>query len=108
MKVVVSEILNSSIAAFHNEGLKVFDLLETAIKAKEEIILSFAGINRCSTQFLNASIGKIYLLYNPTEVDRLLSIDTAQLIHLSEKILDVKENAINSKEYDSLIENAIS
>ncbi|NLU96305.1 STAS-like domain-containing protein [Chitinophaga sp. Ak27] len=108
MKIVVSEILKSPIAAFHNEGLEVFSALEQAFKSHQLMEISFEGINRCSTQFLNASIGKMYLLFDPKQIDNLLKINFASLPHLAEKIEEVKENAINSKEYDSLIENAIA
>lgn len=106
MKAIVKNIIQSSIAAFHNEGLQVFPYLETAYKNKEHIEVSFEGIERCATQFLNASIGKMYLQYDPTVLDALITYDYANLHHLAEKIDEVKDNAINSKEYDSLIENA--
>lgn len=106
MKAVVKDIIQSSIAAFHNEGLQVFPYLETAYKNKEHIEVSFAGMERCATQFLNASIGKMYMQYDPTVLDALISYDYANLPHLSEKIEEVKDNAIHSKEYDSLVENA--
>jgi len=106
MKAVVKNIIQSTIAAFHNEGLQVYSFLEKAYDKKEHIEVSFEGIDRCATQFLNASIGKMYMQYDPTVLDALISYDYANLPHLASKIEEVKENAINSKEYDSLMENA--
>ena len=105
-KAVVKNIIQSTIAAFHNEGLQVFSLLETAYKNQEQIELSFEGIERCATQFLNASIGKMYLQYDPEVVDVLISYDYGNIPYLSQKIAEVKDNAINSKEYDHLLEDA--
>jgi hypothetical protein len=106
MQLVVKNIIQSSIAAFHNEGLLVFPLLEQSYLKKEQVELSFVGIDRCATQFLNASIGKLYMQYDPKMVDSLLSYNYGTLANLAAKIAEVRENAINSKEYDSLLENA--
>lgn len=108
MKAVVKDIINSPIAAFHNEGLKVFSELEKAYNNQEHIEISFAGIERCATQFLNASIGKMYMQFDPNALNTLIVYDYASVSHLAEKIEEVIENAINSKEYDSLLESATS
>ena len=108
MTIEVKEIIKSPIAAFHSDGLAVFAHLQTAYNNKEQITISFRGIQHCSTQFLNASIGKLYLQYDATIIDSLLQYDTASIPHLTQKIEEVRENAINSKEYDSLIDNAIA
>lgn len=105
MKIIVSDILESKIAAFHNEGLQIFSMLEQQFKQHERVELSFEGIERCSTQFLNASIGKMYLLYNPESVDGILLINPGALSNLLSKVEEVKENAILSKE-DSLFAGA--
>ena len=105
MKAVVKDIIQSTIAAFHNEGLQVFSVLEKAYSNNEQVELSFEGIERCATQFLNASIGKMYMQYDPKMVDALVTYNFGDL-NLTDKVAEVKDNAINSKEYDSLIENA--
>jgi|SRR5882724_1304812 len=106
MKVVVKNIINSTIAAFHNDGILVYSHLEKAFLNKEQVELSFEGIERCATQFLNASIGKLYLQYDPHAVDNILQYNYANLSNLKAKISEVRNNAINSKEYDSLVNNA--
>ena len=106
MVINIKNIIESDIAAFHNEGLQIFSLLEQCYFKKQEITLSFEGLNRCSTQFLNAAIGKMYLQYDPALIDHLLHYNFGSLQNMDAKIEEVKENAINSKEYDSLLENA--
>ena len=108
MIIEIKKIINSSIAAFHSEGLAVFNHLENAYKKHQSITLSFQGVDQCATQFLNASIGKMYLQYDPTLLNALLHYDFASVNNLQSKIEEVIENAINSKEYDSLLENATS
>jgi hypothetical protein len=106
MEVVVKNIINSTIAVFHNDGLLVFSHLEKAFSNKEHVELSFEGIERCATQFLNACVGKLYLLNDPTLVDSFIQYNYANLPNLEDKIREVRDNAINSKEYDSLVNNA--
>jgi hypothetical protein len=106
MIIDIKNIIDSDIAAFHNEGLKVFSILEQSYSKKQPVTVSFEGLNRCSTQFLNAAIGKMYLHYDVSLLDKLLHYNFGELQNMEAKIEEVKENAINSKEYDSLLENA--
>jgi|688.fasta_scaffold201800_2 hypothetical protein len=109
MKALITHIINSPLAAFHSEGLKVYPVLEKAFLKGEDLLVSFEGINRCTTQFLNASVGKLYMKYDPRKLNSLISFaDYSQIPHFSDKLEEVKSNAISSKEYDNLIESATS
>ncbi len=108
MQAVIKDIIQSKTAAFHNEGLLVYELLDKAYRSQEPIEISFYGIDRCATQFLNASIGKMYLQYDPSTLNNLIRYDYGHVPHLIEKIEEVKSNAIHSKMYDALIDNATS
>lgn len=107
MKIKIANIIQSPFAIYHNEGIEIYKILEQALANNEKIEISFDGIKRCSTQFLNACIGKLYLLKEPQLVDHSISFDYS--IHpplLKAKIDEVRSNAISHKEYDSYIENA--
>ncbi len=106
MTISVKNIINSTVAAFHSDGLMVYPHLEKAAQQNENITISFQGLEHCSTQFLNASVGKLYLQFDEHLVDSILHYDYGQLPNLQAKIAEVRENAIDSKEYDSLIEKA--
>lgn len=106
MKILIANILNSKLAIYHEEGLVVFDALKEAYSKEKPIVLSFVGLSRCSTQFLNASIGKLYLSFDPKIVDSLVTYEYGDYSLMETKVKEVRDNAINSKEYDALIENA--
>lgn len=106
MKITIANILKSDLAIYHDEGLIVYAKLQTAYDNKESIELSFVGLSRCSTQFLNASVGKLYLLNDPKMVDCMLTFEYGEHAIVEAKIKEVRENAINSKEYDALVANA--
>jgi hypothetical protein len=108
MIINIKNIIESNIAAFHNEGLQIFSILEKSYSKGQQVTVSFEGLKHCSTQFLNAAIGKMYLQYNPALLNNLLRYNFGDLQNMEAKVEEVKENAINSKEYDSLLENAIA
>ena len=84
----------------------IYAKLQKAYSKNQSVTISFEGIQRCSTQFLNAAIGKMYMHYEPQVIEELIKYDFGTLHNMQFKIEEVKENAINSKEYDSLLENA--
>lgn len=100
MKTNVQNIIKSELAIFHNEGLLVFELLNSNISKGNQIELDFENIKRCSTQFLNAAIGKLYMIYPPHVVDSHLKISYGNANCLASKIVDVRNNALNHAEYD--------
>ncbi len=108
MLIKIADIIKSDLALFHQEGLDVFNHLNSALVKGKSVKLSFKGIKRCSTQFLNASVGKLYLNNHPELVDSLITYDFASLDILKDKIADVKQNALNSSIYNSYLESALS
>lgn len=106
MEVIVSKILDSNLAIYHEEGLAIYEIIKKSVEAKSKVLVSFTGIEKCSTLFLNAAIGKLYLDYNPKDVDSLISYEYTGYDILKSKLEDVRDNAINSKEYDAILENA--
>ncbi|MBS1778136.1 MAG: STAS-like domain-containing protein [Bacteroidetes bacterium] len=106
MKLVISQVLKSKVAAFHSEGLAIFNLINKSFNQRNHIELSFEGLEKCATQFLNASIGKLYLLNDPAIVDSLIGFDYGTVHLLEEKIREVRDNAIHQKDYDGLLKNA--
>ena len=69
MEINIAQILNSNSAIFHSEGLQIYELLEPGIKSDQNITLSFDNLENCSTQFLNASIGKLYVEFEKEKIE---------------------------------------
>jgi len=108
MRIEVKNILNGNAAVFHNEGLEVFNALEGPLQKGEIVQVSFAGIQTCSTQFLNACIGKAYLTF-PTNVlaEKLQVIDYDQMTLFKAKLDNVIDNARNPR-YDQIVGEALA
>lgn len=108
MKIKLFEILGSKSAIFHAEGLEIFKSISSSLACPEVIELSFEGIENCSTQFLNATIGKAYVNFKYEIVDEYLKIiNYDQIPFFKEKLSEVINNAKNSEEFDKIYENAV-
>ena len=103
MKVIISNIIDASNAISHSDGLEVYKYLNSLKSKKEDITISFDGINRVSTAFLNACLGKMLLegSYSESYINRK---QTDKMI--LRKLDSVIDNAKNHLEYDKIVEDA--
>ena len=74
MKLVIADHIQSQTAAFRSEGQEVYQVLEQAMHAAQPFELSFERLETCSTQFLNASIGRLYRTFTPADIKSLMTI----------------------------------
>lgn len=107
MKILIKNVLESNAAIFHNEGLLVNGVIELGIKFGKKVSLSFDGIERCSTQFLNAAIGKLYRDYEEQNATELLVITDASE-SIQRRLDRVIKNASRSEAYDRMIHEAVA
>jgi len=107
MKVSVYQILNSDSAIFHDEGLSVYDAFQSQL-ASQTIELSFESISTCSTQFLNACIGKAYLTFPRYAEQNLKVVDFDQMPLFKSKLDDVIENALHYADVEPLVNKALA
>lgn len=59
-KVIVIEVLDSSLAVATEAGEKIYALIVTPLLNGERVILDFSGISIMTTAFLNAALGQLY------------------------------------------------
>lgn len=58
--LVIKDIINSELAVSTENGIKVFELVDSYLQRKEKVELDFSGITIMITAFLNAAIGSLY------------------------------------------------
>lgn len=90
--VKIIDIIGKSSAILHSDGLKVYQYLIEEILRTPKVVVSFAGLEHCTTSFLNASIGKL-LMNRPEVVDKISYVDADKM--LQSKIERVQYNALN-------------
>lgn len=100
MQISVFEILSSTNAMFHHDGLKLHIAIIEALKKDEKVEVSFAHIKVLTTQFLNASFGKIMVEKGLSYFDkRIVSVDTDALSSFQTKLEWVRDNVKNNDNY---------
>lgn len=102
MVILINKIIKATNAISQSDGLELYDFLKSLPKGKD-YVLSFEGINRVSTAFLNACIGKLIIdgEYKPSQIDR----KTASNIVLT-KLDRVSENAKIYPRYNEIVKDA--
>jgi hypothetical protein len=68
------DIIKSEFATSPKKGLLAYDFVADIISLNKEIIISFDGVEDCTTAFCNAFIGKIYMDFDVEKINALLHI----------------------------------
>jgi hypothetical protein len=104
MNISVLDIIGSKLAINLTDGTTLFEVIKT--HKPSEITISFVGVKRVSTAFLNESIGR-YAKLNSLFIENLNFIYPDDKEMFSYKVTDVIENALMGDEYDTLVDNAL-
>ena len=91
--VKIVDVIGKKSGILHADGLKLYSTLIAELVNSSKIEVSFAGLEHCTTAFLNASIGKL-IMNKPDVVHQLVYLETQKDI-LMEKIKNVTKNALN-------------
>ncbi len=67
-KLGITEVVGSSICVSIEDGTRVHDAIVSAFNEGRPVALSFAGVGRLTTAFLNAAIGQLYNEYDEDRV----------------------------------------
>ena len=102
--IVINNIISSSLAVNQEDGVTLYNVISSISPAN--LTISFIGIDRISTAFLNESIGLYTQLYGSFDEVKLILPSDKPLFKA--KIDDVVENALLGDEYDTLVDNALA
>lgn len=104
MNINVLDIIKSELATNLTDGSVLFEAIKSY--KPSEITISFKGIRRISTLFLNESVGQ-YAMNNPSTINELKFYYPVGKEKFSLRVEDVIENALMGDEYDTLVDNAL-
>ena len=104
MNINVLDIIKSELATNLTDGTALFEVIK-AYKPSE-ITISFVGVRRISTLFLNESIGKYTMLHSQSIQELKFEYPKGKEM-FAYKVDDVVENALLGDEYDHLVDNAL-
>lgn len=104
MEVSILNIINSKLAINEADGSLLFEAISSIKPA--DLTISFDGIERVSTGFLNQSIGKYAIAYS-SEI-KFLNLDVPSEKEIFRfKVEDVVENALLGDAYNNLVDRAL-
>lgn len=104
MKINVLDIIKSELATNLTDGSILFEAIKSY--KPSEITISFVGIRRISSLFLNESIGQ-YAMNNASNIQELKFVYPVGKEMFAHRVDDVIENALMGDEYDTLVDNAL-
>jgi len=72
MKLI--DIIGTTSAVSPRTAQKAYDCIAVMLEQSNKIVLSFEGVTDCTSAFCNSFIGRIYMKFDPSQVDSLFEI----------------------------------
>ncbi|WP_431294513.1 STAS-like domain-containing protein [Pedobacter sp. P26] len=109
MQISVFEILNSPNAMFHQDGLKLHRAIIEALEKEDGVEVSFAQVKVLTTQFLNASFGKIMVEKGMSFFAKKVKVsNTDHLATYETKLEWVVDNIKNNDNYRTMLDAVLA
>jgi hypothetical protein len=74
-RIVISQVVGSSICVASDDGHKVYDRVAESLQSQIPVVLSFQGVTRLTTAFLNAAVGQLYNEFSDAFIREHLSFE---------------------------------
>ena len=89
VQINISETIGSPICVATSDGQKVHDLIAQNLRAGNRVVISFRGVERIITAFLNTAIGQLYGEFKEDEIKSKLSVSADAKPETLEKLVRV-------------------
>ena len=78
IKISIFGVVGSPLCVASDDGQKVYDRLNAALKANRDVALSFHNVTTLTSAFLNAAIGQLYGTFNEEQIRSLLKVENME------------------------------
>lgn len=78
IRISLFEFVGSPFCVASDDGQKVYDRLDAALKANREVVLSFRNVTALTAAFLNAAVGQLYGTFSEDHIRDLLKAEDAE------------------------------
>ena len=78
VKINIAQTIGTPICVAMSDGQKVHDLIAQNLRAGNTVAISFLGVERLITAFLNTAIGQLYSEFKEDEIRTKLSVTDAK------------------------------
>jgi hypothetical protein len=110
IKVSLFEVIDSPFCVSSDDGQKIHDRLDAALKANREVVLSFRNVTSLTAVFLNAAIGQLYGTFSEEQIRNLLKVEDAEQddLALLKRVVDnAKSYFRDPKRYNQAIRKVL-
>ena len=89
--IVIAEVVGGGVCVAASDGTRVYEAIRNEIKSGRRVRVSFEGITRLTTAFLNAAIGQLYGDFSEQEIrEHLAAPVSAEPWHLNRLKLSIE------------------
>ncbi len=75
IRISMFEVVGSPFCVASDDGQKVYKHLDAALRANQEVVLSFHNVTALTTAFLTAAVGELYGTFSEEEIHSLLKVE---------------------------------
>ena len=79
IRISMFEVVGSPFCVASDDGQKIYDRLDAALKADQEVVLSFHNVTALTGAFLSAAVGQLYGTFSEEKIQSLLKVEDAKL-----------------------------
>ena len=106
IRISLFEIVGSPFCVASDDGRKIHDSLDVALKADRKVVLSFRNVTALTAAFLNAAIGQLYGAFSEDHIRELLKVEDVEQddLALLKRVVDnAKLYFKDPKRYDQVV-----
>ena len=110
IRISLFEVVGNSFCVASDHGQKIHDRLDAALKANQEVILSFHNVTALTAAFLNTAIGQLYGTFSEKRIQDLLKVEDAEQDYLAllKRVVDnAKLYFKDPKRYDQVVRGVL-
>ena len=75
IRISMFEIVGSPFCVASDDGEKVYKHLDAALRANQDVVLSFRNVTALTTPFLTAAVGELYGTFSEEKIRSLLKVE---------------------------------
>ena len=77
-RISMFEVVGSPFCVASDDGQKIYDRLDAALKANQDVVLSFHNVTALTGTFLGTAIGQLYGTFSEEKIRSLLKVEDAK------------------------------
>ena len=110
IRISLFEIVGSPFCVASDDGQKIHNHLDAALRVNQEVVLSFRNVTALTAAFLNTAIGQLYGTFGENHIRDLLRVEDAEQddLALLKRVVDNAELYFkNPKRYDRVVRDVL-